>query len=68
MPKLKKKIVHISRPRFYKPICGTITVKNRLTTVSIHTPMQMVGALLHEERFCHKCKHIHKLNLAKVKE
>jgi hypothetical protein len=66
MPKKKKVIMHIQYHQFKNSLCGF----DFASGVMITTPKRDLKkvTLNEDERFCHKCKHSHKLNLAKVKK
>ena len=68
MAKKKKTIVHIKYPNStgVKSLCGFLP--SSLSVIISRQSLKEIGSKLTDfERLCHKCKHIHKLNLAKVK-
>lgn len=71
MAKKKKKIAHIRMFDAYygnQSLCGITLKKTRAIIAYSDDKMnKLQSALTDFERLCHKCKHSHKLNLAKVK-
>lgn len=68
MAKKKKHIVHFrTRSKSRTSFCGTKSFSSAFFVEKTNTIKQLLILTDSDERLCHKCKHIHKLNLAKVK-
>ncbi|OGV08680.1 MAG: hypothetical protein A2499_04920 [Stygiobacter sp. RIFOXYC12_FULL_38_8] len=67
MAKKKKKIVHLNYADCIGTLCGTKKWSYAIITIMPEMILKFIGQCPVNERYCHKCKHIHKLNLVKVK-